>query len=107
LAADQAFEPRVRRAQPAIAAASYVDTGPGTLSKKTISKFSRPGNRPSDVNNNYAVASFIQSHSNIQSSIERVEADERPAYCSPILNGGSLPGGVLSSAIASIMATMT
>ena len=32
---------------------------------------------------------------------------ERPAYCSPTLNGGSLPGGVVSSAIASIMATMT
>jgi hypothetical protein len=28
-------------------------------------------------------------------------------YFSPALNGGSLPGGVVSSAIASIMATMT
>jgi hypothetical protein len=30
-----------------------------------------------------------------------------PAYFSPALNGGSLPGGTVSSAIASIMATMT
>jgi hypothetical protein len=29
------------------------------------------------------------------------------AYFSPTLNGGSLPGGVVSSDIASIMATMT
>jgi hypothetical protein len=28
-------------------------------------------------------------------------------YFSPTLNGGSLPGGVVSSAIASIIATMT
>ena len=30
-----------------------------------------------------------------------------PRYFSPTLNGGSLPGGVVSSAIASIIATMT
>ena len=30
-----------------------------------------------------------------------------PAYFSPTLNGGSLPAGVVSSAIASIIATMT
>jgi hypothetical protein len=29
------------------------------------------------------------------------------AYFSPALNGGSLPGGTVCSAIASIMATMT
>jgi hypothetical protein len=34
-------------------------------------------------------------------------SDAAPAYFSPTLNGGSLPGGVLSSDIASIMATMT
>jgi hypothetical protein len=32
---------------------------------------------------------------------------ERIRYCSPTLNGGSLPGGVDSSAIANIIATMT
>ena len=30
-----------------------------------------------------------------------------PAYFSPTLNGGSLPGGTVSSAIASIIATIT
>jgi hypothetical protein len=80
---------------------------PALFQKKQIGEFGLPGDRPSDVDNNYAVVSFIQGHSSIQSPIERVEADERPAYCSPTLNGGSLPGGVVSSAIASIMATMT
>ena len=39
----------------------------------------------------------------------RAEADEDrdAAYFSPTLNGGSLPGGVVSSAIASSIATMT
>jgi hypothetical protein len=41
----------------------------------------------------------------------RVSESERWAvwtdYFSPTLNGGSLPGGVVSSAIARIMATMT
>ena len=31
----------------------------------------------------------------------------RAPYFSPTLNGGSLPGGVVSSAIASIIATIT
>jgi hypothetical protein len=34
-------------------------------------------------------------------------AEDRTSYFSPTLNGGSLPGGVVSSAIASIIATMT
>ena len=33
--------------------------------------------------------------------------DGQPPYFSPTLNGGSLPGGVVSSAIASIIATIT
>jgi hypothetical protein len=38
---------------------------------------------------------------------DECSVDCRPAYFSPTLNGGSLSGGTVSSAIASIIATMT
>jgi hypothetical protein len=38
----------------------------------------------------------------------RLRGDDKSGnYFSPTLNGGSLPGGVVSSAIASIIATIT
>jgi hypothetical protein len=46
---------------------------PALFPKKSISEFGRPGNRLSDVDNNYALVSFIQNNSSLQSSIERVE----------------------------------
>ena len=42
-----------------------------------------------------------------KSGHDAVGSCDEASYFSPTLNGGSLPGGVVSSAIASIIATMT
>jgi hypothetical protein len=77
----------------------------------------RAGNAPSSVCCLLVMAGFIPAiHVFLMNRRKDVDGRNKSghddywrvkAYFSPTLNGGSLPGGVVSSAIASSIATMT